>query len=56
MKCKIIEWNKSGWVDLSLDTDWQEAVWGTTQTTLPNPVDRVSQEDSDSVRGYGPAL
>ena len=54
MKCKVIEWNKTGWVDPSLDTDRQEADRDTNRTQLSCPVDRVFPEDS--VRGYESAL
>ena len=46
MKCKVIEWNKTGWVDPNLETDSQEADRDTIRTPLPGPVDRVSPEDS----------
>ena len=46
MKYKVIEWNKNGWVDPSLDTDGQDANRDTIRTPLPGPVDRVSPEDS----------
>jgi hypothetical protein len=46
VKCKVIEWNKSGSVDPSLDTDGQEADRDTIRTPLPGPVDKVFPEDS----------
>ena len=46
MKCKVIEWNKNGWVDPSLDTDCQEADRNTIRTPLPSPVDRDFPEDN----------
>jgi hypothetical protein len=46
VKCKVIEWNKNGWVDSSLDTDRQDADRDTIRAPLPGPVDRVFPEDS----------
>ena len=46
MKGKVIEWNKTGWVDPNLDTDGQEADRDTIRAPLPGPMDRVFPEDS----------
>ena len=46
MKYKVIEWNKNGWVDPSLDTDGQDADRDTIRTPLPGPLDRVFPEGS----------
>ena len=54
MKRNVIEWDKNGWVDPSLDTDWQEADRDTVRTPLPSPVDRFFPEHS--VRVYLSAL
>ena len=54
MKGKVIEWNKTGWVDPNLDTVWQEADRDTIRTPLPSPVDRDVPEDS--AREYETAL
>ena len=49
MKGKVIEWNKNGWVDPSLDTDMQDADRDTVRTPLPGPVDRDFPENSERV-------
>ena len=46
VKSKVIEWNKTGWVDPNLDTGWQEADRDINRTPLSSPVDRVFPEDS----------
>ena len=54
MKCMVIEWNKTGWMHPSFDTDGQEADRDTIRAPLLGPVDRVFPEDS--VRVYESAL
>jgi hypothetical protein len=46
VKCKVIEWNKNGWVDPSVDTDGYGANLDTIRTPLHSPVDRDVPEDS----------